>query len=75
MTFEIILIIALIALQIYVFAHVMKKIRAYKTFFPNSFKDIEIKSFFITKDIMADPEQFELYLDSFSPSKCFITGF
>ncbi|MDN3585012.1 hypothetical protein [Mucilaginibacter flavus] len=66
MTFEIIFIIALIALQIFVFAHVMKKIRAYKTFFPSSFKDIEIKSFFITKDVMADPEQFELYLDSLS---------
>lgn len=66
MTFEIIFILALVALQIYVFVNVLLKIKSYEKFFPVSFKEIQIKKFFITKAVLSDPEQFDKYLDSLS---------
>ena len=66
MTFEIILIIALIGLQVFVFGNVFFKIKSYQRFFPISFKEIQIKKFFITKEILSEPNQFDNYLDSLS---------
>jgi len=66
MAFEIILIIALVGLQIFVFANVYIKIKSYEIFFPNSFKEIQIKKFFITKSVLIEPDQFDNFLDSLS---------
>ncbi|MFM9950456.1 MAG: hypothetical protein ACKV1O_21145, partial [Saprospiraceae bacterium] len=66
MTFEIIFILALIGLQVFVFANVFLKIKSYQRFFPSSFKEIQIKKFFLTKDVLREPEQFDKYLDSLS---------
>lgn len=73
MTFEIVFIIALVGLQIYVFANVFLKIKSYQKFFPNSFKEIQIKKFFITKAILSEPEQFDNYLDSLSDDVQIVT--
>ena len=74
MTFEIIFIIALVGLQIFVFSSVFLKIKSYQKFFPNSFKEIQIKKFFITKSILREPEQFDNYLDSLSNEVQIIDG-
>jgi hypothetical protein len=66
MTFEIIFIIALIGLQVYTFYNVFVKIKSYQNFFPSSFKEIQIKNFFITKAILSEPDQFDKYLNSLS---------
>jgi len=66
MTFEIIFILALVGLQIFVFTSVFSKIKKYEKFFPNSFKEIQIKKFFITKSVLSEPSEFETYLDSLS---------
>jgi hypothetical protein len=66
MTFEILFIFALVALQIAVFVHVYKKIIHYKKFFPESFNDIQIKEFQITKTILAEPKTFDDYLENLS---------
>jgi predicted nuclease with TOPRIM domain len=66
MTFEIIFILALVGLQIFVFANVFSKIKKYEKFFPNSFKEIQIKKFFITKSVLSEPSEFDTYLDSLS---------
>ena len=66
MSFEIIFIFALIGLQIFVFYNVFFKIKSYQRFFPSSFKEIQIKKFFITKAVLSEPEQFDNYLDSLS---------
>lgn len=64
MTFEIIFILALVGLQIFTFYNVFTKIKSYQNFFPSSFKEIQIKNFFITKDILSDPDKFDKYLNS-----------
>lgn len=66
MEFEIIFIVALIALQVFVFVNVYRKIISYKLFFPSSFKEIKIQKFKIKKFILSDPESFENYLDNLS---------
>lgn len=66
MTFEIIFILALVGLQVFVFFNVFFKIKSYQRFFPSSFKEIQIKKFFITKAVLSEPDQFEKYLDSLS---------
>ena len=66
MTFEIIFILGLVALQLFVFANVFSKIKKYEKFFPNSFKEIQIKKFFITKFVLSEPTEFDNYLDSLS---------
>jgi hypothetical protein len=66
MTFEIIFILALVGLQIFVFANVFSKIKKFEKFFPNSFKEIQIKKFFITKSVLSEPSEFDTYLDSLS---------
>jgi ABC-type dipeptide/oligopeptide/nickel transport system permease component/predicted nuclease with TOPRIM domain len=66
MTFEIIFILALVGLQVFVFFNVFFKIKSYQRFFPSSFKEIQIKKFFITKVVLSEPEQFDKYLDSLS---------
>lgn len=66
MIFDIIFILGLIGLQIFVFLNVFYKIKSYERFFPASFKDIQIKQFFITKAVLTDTEQFERYLNSLS---------
>jgi hypothetical protein len=66
MTFEIIFILALVGLQVFVFINVFFKIKSYQRFFPSSFKEIQIKKFFITKAVLSEPEQFDKYLDSLS---------
>jgi ABC-type dipeptide/oligopeptide/nickel transport system permease component len=66
MTFEIIFILALVGLQIFVFFNVFFKIKSYQRFFPSSFKEIQIKKFFLTKAVLSEPEQFDKYLDSLS---------
>lgn len=66
MTFEIIFILALVGLQVFVFFNVYFKIKSYQRFFPSSFKEIQIKKFFITKAVLSEPEQFDNYLDSLS---------
>jgi hypothetical protein len=66
MEFDIIFIVALIGLQVFVFANVYKKIISYKRFFPSSFKDIKIQKFTITKSILSEPELFDNYLDNLS---------
>lgn len=66
MTFEIIFILALVGLQVFVFFNVFFKIKSYQRFFPSSFKEIQIKKFFITKAVLSEPEQFNKYLDSLS---------
>lgn len=66
MTFEIIFILALVGLQIFVFFNVFFKIKSYQRFFPSSFKEIQIKKFFITKAVLSEPDQFDKYLDSLS---------
>ncbi|MCF8322232.1 MAG: hypothetical protein K9I26_03705 [Flavobacterium sp.] len=42
------------------------KIRSYKRFFPNSFKDVQIKKFSITKSILSEPDHFDSYLNLLS---------
>lgn len=66
MTFEIIFILALVGLQVFVFFNVFFKIKSYQRFFPSSFKEIQIKKFFITKAVLSEPDQFDKYLDSLS---------
>lgn len=66
MTFEIIFILALVGLQVFVFFNVFFKIKSYQRFFPSSFKEIQIKKYFITKAVLSEPEQFDKYLDSLS---------
>ena len=66
MSFEILLIGLLVISQVYVFFYVLRKIKSYKQFFPSSFKEIRIKKFLITKDLLSDPDQFDKYLDSLS---------
>jgi len=66
MEFDIIFIIALIGLQVFVFANVYKKIISYKRFFPSSFKDIKIHKFNLSKAVLSDPELFDNYLDTLS---------
>lgn len=66
MSFEIIFIIALIGLQLFVFLHVFFKIKSYQSFFPSSFKEIQISKFLITKSILSEPEQFDKYLETLS---------
>lgn len=66
MTLEIIFILALVGLQVLVFFNVFFKIRSYQRFFPSSFKEIQIKKFFITKAVLSEPDQFDKYLDSLS---------
>jgi ABC-type dipeptide/oligopeptide/nickel transport system permease component/predicted nuclease with TOPRIM domain len=66
MTFEIIFILALVGIQVFVFFNVFSKIKSYQRFFPGSFKVIQIKKFFITKDVLSEPEQFDNFLDSLS---------
>ena len=66
MEFDIILILALVGLQVLVFLNVFFKIKSYKRFFPSSFQEIEIKKFFITKAVLSEPDQFDIYLDSLS---------
>jgi ABC-type dipeptide/oligopeptide/nickel transport system permease component len=66
MKFEIIFILALVGLQIIVFVNAFVKIKKYKLFFPSSFKEIQIKKFYITKTVLSEPEQFDNYLDSLS---------
>ena len=66
--FEIIFILALIALQIYVFAIVLKKINRFKNFFPDTLS-IKIKTFKINEDsdetveLLDVPEQDECFLE------------
>ncbi len=66
MTIEIIFILALVGLQIFVFFTVFLKIKSYQRFFPSSFKEIQIKKFPISKEVLSEPEQFDKYLDSLS---------
>ncbi|MDC8002119.1 hypothetical protein POV26_13820 [Aequorivita todarodis] len=66
MTFEIIFILALVVLQVFVFFNVFFKIKSYQRFFPSSFKEIQIKKFFINKAVLSEPDQFEKYLNSLS---------
>jgi hypothetical protein len=66
MAIEIIIIVALIGLQVFVFSYVFMKIIAYQKFFPSSFREIQIKKFFITKEVLSSPKQFDDYLDSLS---------
>jgi predicted nuclease with TOPRIM domain/ABC-type dipeptide/oligopeptide/nickel transport system permease component len=66
MTFEIIFILALVGLQVFVFSNVYFKIKSYQRFYPSSFKEIQIKKFFITKRVLSEPDQFDKYLDSLS---------
>lgn len=66
MTFEILFIIALVGLQVFVFANVFYKIKCYRRFFPSSFKEIQIKKFLINRAILSEPEHFDNYLDSLS---------
>jgi methyl-accepting chemotaxis protein len=69
MTYEILLIVALVGLQIFVFLHVFFKIKSYKQFFPGSFKEIEIKKFQITNEVLSEPDKFEKFLNSLSNKK------
>ncbi|MDR3350244.1 MAG: hypothetical protein LBN98_01180 [Prevotellaceae bacterium] len=64
-TFEIIFIIALIALQVFVFVHVLKKIKNFKNFFPNT---VNIK---IKRVMMDNPEETVDLLDSPKENKRF----
>jgi methyl-accepting chemotaxis protein len=66
MTFEIIFILVLVGLQVFVFFNVLFKIKSYQRFFPSSFKEIQIKKFFITKTILSETDQFDKYLDLLS---------
>lgn len=66
MSFEIIFITALIGLQLFVFLHVFFKTKSYQSFFPSSFKEIQIRKFLITKSILSEPEQFDKYLETLS---------
>lgn len=63
-TFEIIFIALLVVLQVFVFSTVWRKIISYKTFFPNSFREIEIKKFEISREIINDNALFANYIDS-----------
>ncbi|GAP72612.1 hypothetical protein SAMD00024442_37_20 [Candidatus Symbiothrix dinenymphae] len=67
-TFEVIFIFALIVLQIYVFANVWQKIKAFKTFFPKS-SFIKIKRFQISNAIISDPDRLDKYLSNLSGEK------
>jgi hypothetical protein len=42
------------------------KIKTYQQFFPSSFKEIQIKKFQITKEVLGEFDQFDKYLDSIS---------
>lgn len=66
MTFEIIFILTLVGIQVFVFFNVFLKIKSYQRFFPSSFKEVQIKKFFITKTVLSEPDQFDKYLDSLS---------
>lgn len=62
--FEIILIGLLVLMQVYVFSSVWKKINSFKDFFPNSFKEIEIRIFFISKQMLKDNGLFSKFIDN-----------
>lgn len=64
MTFEILFLFLLVGLQIFVFRDVYYKIKAYKVFFPASFKEIQIRKFEISRSVLSEPEKFENYLDT-----------
>ena len=61
---EIASIALLVLLQIYVFANVWRMIRAYKSYFPKSFKEIEIKKFGISKSILNNNALFANFIDN-----------
>lgn len=66
MKFEIVFIVILVLLQVFVFVSVYLKIKAYKNFFPGSYKEIQIKKFTVSRSSLSDPELFDKFLDSIS---------
>lgn len=62
--FEIVFIGLLIILQIGVFFSVRKRISAFKHFFPNTFKHIEINKFLISKEVLKNSELFGKFIDN-----------
>lgn len=75
MTFEISFITALIGLQIFVFYNVFRKISSFKTFFPNSFNEIQISNFIITKEVLNEPSELENYLETLTIDSQVLSGF
>ena len=72
-TFEIIFIALLVILQVFVFSSVWSKIIIYKKFFPNSFREIEIRKFGISKSVISDNSLFEKYIDSIGTDTALIS--
>ncbi len=66
MSFEVIFIIVLIGLQAFVFLNVLSKIKALKSFFPETFKDIQILKYNISGTLLGDPTSFDEFLNSLS---------
>ncbi len=75
MTFEILFITALIGLQIFVFYNVFKKISSYKSFFPNTFNEVQISKFIITKEVLNVPNELENYLETLTIDSQILSGF
>lgn len=64
MAFEIIFIAALIGLQIFVFWTVYKMIKSFSDFFPNTFTEITIKSFYLKESILKNSNELNDFLDN-----------
>lgn len=64
MAFEIIFIVALIGLQIFVFWTVYKMINSFGKFFPGTFSEIKIKSFYLKESILKNSNELNEFLDN-----------
>ena len=64
MAFEIIFIAALIGLQIFVFWTVYKMIKSFSDFFPNTFNEITIKSFYLNESILKNSNELNDFLNN-----------
>ena len=64
MAFEIIFILGLIGLQIFVFWTVYKMIKSFGGFFPGTFSEIKIRSFYLKESILKNSNELDEFLDN-----------
>jgi hypothetical protein len=64
MAFEIIFILGLIGLQIFVFWTVYKMIKSFGNFFPGTFSEIKIKSFYLKESILKNSNDLNEFLEN-----------